>query len=101
MVSLMREVLHDDGLDAIFSRHVAPTTAEVLFSKALNRSIVGTMNDLVYNAKIMLSDGLTAPYDVGFRLNEMPSPAQGCADPRKAFLAQRSIDRSTEESRQG
>ncbi len=73
----------DDGLEFIYARLVAPATATIYFSKALNRSVTGSMNDLVYHAKMWLIEGDLAPHDVSFKLNEMPMSAIGYANPRE------------------
>jgi phosphoribosyl-ATP pyrophosphohydrolase len=84
-LSQIRELMLDDGLEFIYTRFVAPTTATIHFSKSLNRSIIGSMNDLVYHAKIWLTEGELSPHDVSFKLNEMPMSAVAYANPREAL----------------
>ena len=54
------------------------------FAKALSRSVVGSMNDLVFGAKLMLSDGIDE-HEVSIRLNETPLKALKYANPREVF----------------
>ena len=50
MFSQLHEVLADDGFHFIAKRHVLPENPSIVFSKALNRSVTGSMNDLVIQA---------------------------------------------------
>ena len=52
----IREAMDDDGLEFIHRQFVAPSTGTVQFSKALNRSITGSMTDLVKFAKFLVMD---------------------------------------------
>ncbi len=84
-LSQVREFMADDGQEFLYQRFVAPSTGTVRFSKALNRSVTGSMNDLVYHAKIWLAEGELSPHDVSFKLNEIPMSSLGYANPRKAL----------------
>jgi hypothetical protein len=83
-LSQIRECMTDDGLEFLYQQFVAPATRTVRFSKALNRSVIGSMNDLTLGAKAWLSEGELSPYDVSFRLNETPMSALGYSNPREA-----------------
>ena len=85
-ISLIGDVLKDDGHEFIFERLVAPASSRVFFSKALNRTVTGSMNDLVYQAKSYLIEGLMSPYDTSFRLNAMPMGQLKYDNPREALL---------------
>ena len=86
-LSCMREFMADDGNEFIFERLIAPDTEEVVFSKALTRSVIGSMNDLVIQAKIHLADGDVSPFDVSFKLNDTPMSYLKYANPRESFRA--------------
>lgn len=81
----IREVMDDDGLEFIHRRFVAPSTGMVQFSKALNRSVTGSMNDMVQCAKFLLAEEELSPFDIAFKLNEMPMSALKYANPREAL----------------
>ena len=89
-LNTMRDFIEDDGLLEVYEKQIAPSSQTVTFTKALNRSVTGSMNDLVYGAKLCLEDGLS-PHAVGFRLNETPlsalKDAEGreYANPREVF----------------
>lgn len=70
-----REFMEDDGQAFVFQRFIAPTTGSVKFAKALSRSVTGSMNDMIFHAKAWLTEGALSPFDVGFKLNEIPMSA--------------------------
>ncbi|TWU25251.1 hypothetical protein Pla52o_15490 [Novipirellula galeiformis] len=70
----IRDFTADDGKQFIYRKFVAPSKGTVRFAKALNRSVTGSMNDLIYAAKLSLEDG-TSPSDLGYGLNETPLSA--------------------------
>ena len=59
------------------NRFIAPTSGTVSFAKALNRSVTGSMNDLIRFAKLWLTEDQMSPHDVGFKLNDIPMSALG------------------------
>lgn len=84
-LSQLREFLSDDGQEFIYRRFIAPASAHVEFSKALNRSVTGSMNDLIVHAKHWLVEGDLSPHDASFKLNELPMSALGHENPRERF----------------
>ena len=85
ITNYMGEFMRDDGFQFLYERLIAPETASILFSKTLNRSVTGSMNDLIYNAKVELTEGDMSPYDVSFKLNETPMSYLKYDHPREAF----------------
>jgi hypothetical protein len=81
--------LHDfmpsDGNEFIFRKFVAPASGEVRFSKALNRSVTGSVNDLVYHATMWIAERELSPFETAFKLNEIPFVALEYRNPREAF----------------
>jgi hypothetical protein len=92
-VSSIREVMADGGLEIAFRRFIAPASSSVRFAKALDRSVTGSMNDLINHATAWLADGDVAPRDVGSWLNDRLlsalaiSKAFPYGKPREAFQA--------------
>lgn len=84
-LTAMREYMVLDGTEFIFRRFVVPSGREVCFSKALNRSVTGSMNDLVSCAKFQLVQREMSPFETASSLNEMPMSALGYKNPREAF----------------
>lgn len=79
----------DDGQQLIYQRFIAPASASVRFTKALNRSVTGPRNDLIFHAKVWLVEGELSPYDVGFKLNEIPRFRDSAAAAGQAQSARR------------
>jgi len=68
----IREFMEDDGQAFAYHRFIAPSCGTIRFAKALNRSVTGSINDLIVHATVWLTEGEMSPYDVGFRLNDIP-----------------------------
>lgn len=88
----IREFMEADGMGTIYQRLIVPATGLVRFAKALDRSLTGSMNDLVKLATFQLAEHEMAPFDVGFVLNEIPMTAIATSGeshgfPRRVFEA--------------
>jgi hypothetical protein len=92
-LSALREFMEDDGQSFVYQRLIAPTSGSVRFAKALDRSVTGSINELVKFATYYLEDGDTSPHEVGFKLNDVllsalaPSKKDGYGKPNEAFKA--------------
>lgn len=84
-MSCLGEYMAEDGQEFIFRRFIAPATGAVRLSKALNRSVTGSMNDLIFHARMWLAEGGLSPHDAASKLNEMPMSAITYRHPREAF----------------
>ncbi|TWU34859.1 DUF6933 domain-containing protein [Novipirellula artificiosorum] len=69
-LSTIREFMEDDGQSFVFRKFIAPSSAAITFAKALNRSVTGSINELVLAATHALVLGEMSPHDVGFDLND-------------------------------
>ena len=85
VLSSLREISESDGQAFVYQKFIAPSSATVSFAKALNRSVTGSMNDMIYHAQMWLIEEELSPFDVGFKLNEMPMSALEYANPKDAF----------------
>lgn len=84
-IGLIAAVLGHYGHQSIFDRLIASVSAEMSFSKALNRSVTGSMNDLIIQAKVsLLACGETC-LETSLRLNSTPMSKLKCVFPEKAF----------------
>ncbi len=87
----IREFMEDDGQAFAYHRFIAPASGTVSFAKALNRSVTGSMNDLIRFATALLVEGELSPHDVGFKLNDFllsaiaSSKSDKYGKPREAF----------------
>ena len=50
-LSTIREFMEGDGQQFVYRKFIAPASGTVQFAKALNRSVTGSMNDLINQAK--------------------------------------------------
>src|SRR6266540_2061231 len=66
-LSNIREFMEGDGQEFAYHRFIVPATASVRFAKALDRSVTGSMNDMIKHATFWLAQGDQSPFDVGFR----------------------------------
>jgi hypothetical protein len=80
-----------DGCESVYLNQIAPVTTTVSFAKALNRHVIGSMNELVMSASSALKSGEVSPFDVGFGLNRLLLSANGTLEdhgystPKTAF----------------
>jgi len=84
MASLL-DTLRSDGFGFIFERLIVPDAFKVFLSKSLNRSVTGSMGDLVYQAKCCFGRESITPFEMSFRLNGTPLSRLGHKSPREAF----------------
>jgi serpin B len=70
-LSSIREFMQDDGQEFVYRRFIAAASETPSFSKALNRSVTGSMVDLINHATAWLIEEDLSPHDVGFRLNDV------------------------------
>jgi len=59
----IRERLEEDGFDAIIRQFVPPASESVQFAKTLNRSVTGSMNELIQAATSLLVEDFRTPHD--------------------------------------
>ena len=76
-----------EGDEQLFGEFIEPAAAEVSFSKSLNRSVTGSMTDLVRLAKYRITEGSLPLLDISHELNETPMFALTERYPRRAFRA--------------
>ena len=87
MMNCLNEFLHDDGHAFLFERLIAPASTQIQFSKALNRSVTGSMNDLEFFAKVHLFEDDLSPHETAIRLNDMPMSTLEHYNARDEFRA--------------
>jgi hypothetical protein len=83
----MREFLPADGNEFIFRKFIAPASREVAFSKAFNRGVTGSMNDMISCATFQLVQREMSPFEAASSVNEMPMSYLEHKHPREAFKA--------------
>ncbi len=85
VMNTLNEVLTDDGFSIIFHNFIAPASETVSFSKALNRSVTGSMNELIFTAQLHLEAQDTSLYDLSFHLNDIIMKFNDYATGKEAF----------------
>jgi hypothetical protein len=89
----IREFMEADGQEFTYRRFIVPACGTVRFAKTLNRSVTGSLNDLIVHAIMWLIEGEMSPHDVGFKLNEIPfsslsgAGADAYCNPREVFTS--------------
>jgi hypothetical protein len=87
----IRGLLHDDGQEAVYQQYIAPESGSVRLAKALDRSVTGSMNELIREATWDLAEGDLTPQEVSTSLNDTllsalaPNKSAGYGKPREAF----------------
>lgn len=63
--------LHSDaGLEETFERFIAPCVGQVAWSKAGNRSVTGSMNELIYQAQWIMEERALSSLELSQELNQ-------------------------------
>jgi len=89
----LRGFMQADGLAHAFDRLIQPQTGAIGLATTLNRSVTGSINELVAGAKAMLAQEELSPYELAVRLNDTLLSAirrndvQRYGIPRDAFRA--------------
>ncbi len=73
----IREVLEADGHPGVYEQVVVPACSSISYAKALNRSVTGSMNDMIKHASYWLALGDVAMEEISARLKETPMSALG------------------------
>jgi len=76
-----------DGFEDVFRKHVVPELKTMQFAKTLNRSVTGSMTDMVKLSGYMLVEDGSTLEQVAGKLNETPFKALGNNYPREHFAA--------------
>ena len=84
-LSNMEEFMIMDGNQVIYENHIEPESQITYFSKIIDRRVLGSMNDLIFQAKVYLSKGQKSPFDVSFMLNKSPMSYLKYSNPKVEF----------------
>ncbi|MGA2526117.1 MAG: hypothetical protein ABSF79_05815 [Smithellaceae bacterium] len=81
----MKEFMTVDGNEVVYENVIEQESQRIFFSKIVDRRVSGSMNDLIFQAKVCLSDGQKSPFDVSFLLNESPMSYLNYNRPKSEF----------------
>ena len=87
VLSFMREFMADDGCEFIYRRLISPHTARISLAKATNRHVIGSMNELIYESKLYLTERQLSPFETSQQINETLMSYLDYKNPREAFKA--------------
>ena len=85
VIDRMRDVIRSAGHESIFEKFILPSMDTVRFSKALNRSVTGSMNDFIFQAKYELIEPKLSLNEISFLLNECPMSYLDRGMPKDVF----------------
>jgi hypothetical protein len=83
----LKDVLHGISADLIFQKIIVPGRKEVRFAKAQDKRIIGSMNDNIQFAKVVLETEEISPYDLSLRMKDYIHLSLGPVYPIEAFLS--------------
>lgn len=84
-LSQLHEYLNDTGNRLIYERIIVPQTGRIKISKTVNKSVLGSMNDMVYLSKTYLENEEIGPWDLMKKINRTPFKAINYAYPEEEF----------------
>jgi hypothetical protein len=87
VLTYIKQFMAADGNKSIFEKYIEPIAHEISFSKITNRRVMGSMNDLIFQAKVYLVECQHSPFHVSLHLNESPMSYLKYGRPKDAFKA--------------
>jgi hypothetical protein len=82
----LRDQLEAADMQMIYKRCIAPHTGTVTLARTEDRSVLGSMNDMVFHCKHRLERGDVSPWELGEWLNTTPYGAIGYQIPKQTFV---------------
>jgi len=86
-VSDLRDILDELDMRLVFERVIAPHIGRIILAKTTDRSVLGSMNDMVQHCKYRLDMEDVSPWRLSQEINSTPYSALECRYPKKAFAA--------------
>jgi hypothetical protein len=84
-LSCIEEFMIIDGNKVMYEKFIEPESKIIYYSKIIDRRVLGSMNDLIFQAKVYLSEGQKSPFDVSFMLNKTPMSYLNYSNPKVEF----------------
>lgn len=82
---VLEDYLRATGRSGIFCQMIAPAMGGCAFARLRDRSVLGSMNDLVYHAQWHIEPADLHPFEIFDRLNSMPMGALQMERPERVF----------------
>jgi hypothetical protein len=83
--SFLREKMEEIEGRMIFERIIAPNSARITLSKTINKSVLGSINDMVNMSKFVVESEDMSPFDLSDFLNNTPFKFINYQSPLAAF----------------
>lgn len=84
-LTLMKEYLSEDPFSFFFPRVIEPYTNRVFFSKSVDKRVIGSINDLISHARLLLTETGLTPYRAAQMINGTPMSFLDSDTPDRAF----------------
>ena len=72
MFSAIRDQLKDVSFEKLFEQRISPHISGCALSNTTSRAVLGSINDMIYNAKYYLDQREMSPFEAGCAINETP-----------------------------
>jgi hypothetical protein len=83
----LQEFMEFDGQGIVYGRFIAAAKDSIQFSRALNRSVTGSMNELIFHERDWLTQGGLSPHETAKMLNDIPFSSLEYGKPKETFRA--------------
>jgi hypothetical protein len=84
-MSNMRELMASDGLEFIFHRLIAPSAGRIRYSKVRDRKVLGSIAELVREARFYIVERDASPFDAASQVNQIPLSYLRYKHPKEVF----------------
>jgi hypothetical protein len=91
-LKFMREYMVDDGCEFLYRRLIVTQSGIVSFAKATNQHVIGSMNDLILQARFYITERRLSPFETSQHINETPMSYLDYNSPKEAFRLIRIIE---------
>jgi hypothetical protein len=88
----LHQLMEDDGNEFLYQRLIAPHTARISFSKTGDKRVLGSITELVFQAKYHLEAGEVSPFEASRRLNDTLMSYIDHRRPRDAFQSMHLVE---------
>ncbi len=95
MMGGLQTCLKGEGLEDVFERQIVTEMPDVQWAPIPGRSVLGSMNDLIYMAQCRLADGEDSPVDLSRRVARTPLSLHGMNSPEDVFRQIAGLPKST------
>jgi len=86
-LATMRDVMMADGFATVFEDVTAPRFYPAAIAKRENRSVIGSMNDFIFQGRFLQARGEMSPYDMSSFSNRTPMSYIDYRTPREELAA--------------